>query len=496
MMNTRKAVHGLGPVIAVAVLATLAAPVAYAAPEQAPQPAAGQRQKPAAPKDDFNGDGYTDVAVAAPGGLVKGVKAGYVAVMYGSASKPPQSNQRIIHENTPGFPGTSEEGDRYGSGLATGDLNGDGYTDLVVGVPGESLEATERHGSWSVVWGGPDGLATSTRLLDDQGKVIQGGGAVATGDFNGDGAAEVVIPGILVFSGPFGQDGRAAGQTAVDLGEGNYVADLVSGDLNDDGIADLAAAFTDIDTLYDGGSTAVWHGSASGLGARVFSGYQGLGGVSVDIGDIDRDGIEDLVVGRPRGEFDSAKDIPHAKGGMVTWIPGSAGGPVASRALSLNQDSPGVPGTAEDDTTSIDGFGSAVSVGDIDGDGFEDVSAGVPGEMIGSTKSAGTVTTLRGGAQGLTGAGAKVFSQDTEGVPGTPEQNDRFGDATRLADVDGDGRAELFVSAVWEDTYAGAVWLFDSTASGVTAAGSVSFGAKALGMVADRESRLGAPFSR
>ncbi|MER7049486.1 FG-GAP and VCBS repeat-containing protein [Streptomyces jumonjinensis] len=495
MMNTHKAVHGLGPVIAVAVLATLAAPVAYAAPEQAPSTAAGQRQKPAAPKDDFNGDGFPDVAVAAPGGLVKGVKAGYVAVMYGSATKPPQSNQQIIHENTPGFPGTAEAGDEYGAGLATGDLNGDGYTDLVVGVPGESIDANWNHGSHSVVWGGPNGLATSTRLLDDQGKTVEGGRAVTAGDFNGDGAAEVVTALSELLSGPFGPDGSAAGKTSV--GMRNYrLEDLASGDLNGDGTADLAVAFTDADVLYDGGAVTVWHGSASGLGARVFTGYKGLGGENLDIGDIDRDGFEDLVVGRPRGEFDAMPDIPHAKGGMVTWIPGSAEGPVASRALSLNQDSPGVPGTAEDDLVSIDGFGTDVSVGDVDGDGYEDVAAGVPGEMIGTTKNAGTVTTLRGSDQGLTGAGAKVFSQGTEGVPGTPEQNDGFGGATRLADVDRDGRAELFVSATGEDARAGAVWLFDSTASGVTAAGSVSFGATALGMIAAPESVLGASFSR
>ncbi|MEV6762553.1 FG-GAP repeat protein [Streptomyces sp. NPDC051105] len=88
---------------------------------------------------------------------------------------------------------------------------------------------------------------------------------------------------------------------------------------------------------------------------------------------------------------------------------------------------------------------------------------------------------LRGSASGLTGSGAKLFSQDTTAVPGTAQSQDFFGSAVRLTDTNGDGRAELVASAYGESRGAGAVWLFRSTASGVQAGGSRTFTSTTLG---------------
>ncbi|MGW7255573.1 FG-GAP repeat protein [Streptomyces sp. NPDC054834] len=80
-------------------------------------------------------------------------------------------------------------------------------------------------------------------------------------------------------------------------------------------------------------------------------------------------------VRRPVG-YDSDLDTYRAKGGRIAWIPGTADGPDGVRAVFVNQDSAAVPGTAE----AGHGFGTDVSVADVDGDGYADIAVGVPGE--------------------------------------------------------------------------------------------------------------------
>ncbi|MXM64898.1 hypothetical protein GR925_15945 [Streptomyces sp. HUCO-GS316] len=77
--------------------------------------------------------------------------------------------------------------------------------------------------------------------------------------------------------------------------------------------------------------------------------------------------------------------------------------------------------------------------------------------------------------------GAKASSQHTTAVPGTTDSLDFLGSAVQLRDSAGNGRAELVASAVNENTGDGAVWLFESTTSGITTRGSTSFTGTALG---------------
>jgi hypothetical protein len=161
-----------------------------------------------------------------------------------------------------------------------------------------------------------------------------------------------------------------------------------------------------------------------------------------------------------------------------------------AKAKYINQDSSGVPGAAE----RYDGFGTDVSVADVNGDGYADVSTGVPGEDFDGITDTGGVIVLRGSANGLTGTGAQGFNQNTTGVPGTAENKDAFGRATHLVDANHDGRAELVVGAPGENTNAGSVWVFRSTSSGITATGSITFGAGTLGTVATN-AKLGSGFN-
>ena len=439
---------------------------------------------------DFNGDGYADLAVAAPEATVGGrSKAGYVAVVYGSASGPKTSTKQVFSQDSAGIPGAAETGDQFGSALTTADLDRDGYTDLVVGAGGENGGA----GLVEVVWGGARGLAGGAFLANGAAYDRLGTkGHLAAADVDGDGATDLVTVvnqhDLSVTGGPFTRDGSAGGVKRVVKDKyDSRVLDLAVGDLNGDGITDVAATENDADE-FDARRVVYWWGTKDGLTPYTLvydvdgAGLQG--GENLAIGDVNRDGYADIVVGRAVDGYDSDLDTYRAKGGRITWIPGTAEAPDGVKATFFNQDSPGVPGTAEKG----DGFGTDVQVADVDGDGYPDVVTGLPGEDLGAVADAGSVVVLRGGSGGPTGTGAGAVHQDIAGVPGVAEKGDLFGGAVHLA-----GSA-LAVGAPGENTNAGSVWVFRTTAAGVTPTGSLTFGAGTLGTVA-ANARLGSGFT-
>jgi hypothetical protein len=490
-MKRRKGTWRTGLAVVMAVTGAAALPAAQAAGDT---PSAT-----AEPRDDFNGDGYADLAVAAPEATVDGkTRAGYVAVVYGSASGLNTASKQVISQNTAGVTDSAETDDRFGSAVSTADLDRDGYADLIVGVTGEdSLEGGAETGLVQVVWGGANGLSGGAALAYGHNTYdrLSAKDQLTVGDVNGDGASDLVVVESLtklrIVKGPFGRDGSASGgeQLVHDDFDPRFL-DLATGDVNGDGIDDVVGAMNDGDE-YDHRRITYWRGTPDGLAEQiVLEDSRGfwVQGESLDLGDVNGDGYDDIVAGRSVDGYDSDLDTPLPKGGRVGFVPGGADGPVVSKAMYVNQDSAGVPGAAE----RADGFGSDVSVADVNGDGY--ASTGVPGEDFSGLSNAGGAIVLRGSAGGLTGTGAAGVNQDTSGVPGTAENSDAFGRATHLVDGNGDGCAELVVGAPGENANAGSVWVFKSTSAGITPTGSFTFGAGTLGTVA-ANAKLGSGFN-
>ena len=131
--------------------------------------------------------------------------------------------------------------------------------------------------------------------------------------------------------------------------------------------------------------------------------------------------------------------------GMIVAIPGAAGGLEPEHAISLDQDSGGMQSTSR--TSEL--FGWTFAVGDLDGDGFDDLAVGVPGEPLTFQPGVGAVHLVFGSAQGLSANRNLMFFEDSVG--GEPALGDRFGSALAAADFDGDGFDDLAIGAPFED---------------------------------------------
>ncbi|NUW33312.1 FG-GAP repeat protein [Nonomuraea sp. SMC257] len=383
---------------------------------------------------DYNGDGYADLAIGAPGQQSDeedSTRSGYVVVSYGGARGLGPRRRTVLQPGRDGLPRGFTEGENFGASSAGGDFDGDGYADLAVGA---SSERSDGPAAVTIVFGGRDGLsARSAVLIRHEDPMF--GELLTAGDFNGDGHQDLAVATVEAAWVVYGSDGMRRQPPRPRLvRRSSAINALAAGDVTGDRIDDLVVAFSDDDPA-DEGTGAVHRGSRGGLKGVAGPTFDAWGVGALAVGDVDGDGFGDVIAGNAYADADDP-------GGQIFLHRGSASGPAAERVL-ISQNSPGVPEDSEDG----DGFGTELAVGDVNADGYADVAVGASGKF----EMNGAVFLLYGGRGGLAEAGARVLRPGDAGFAGDVQA---FGASLRLSDFDKDGRADLAVTTRTEPVVA------------------------------------------
>jgi hypothetical protein len=445
------------------------------------------------PECDFDGDGRADLPVGVPGESHSGARrAGVVQVFPGTPAGLIDASADLTLRQGAGLPGEPERGDGFGQSLACGDFDGDGFQDLVIGVPKEDRAGAQNAGVVVVVPGSQSGLVADEAQSWSQGSGgVPGapepgdrfGAALASGDFNADGYADLAI-GI-----PSEDIGAASNAGAVqvlygsssgleagglvhrgmpgikggNVDGGRFGAALAAGDFDGDGRADLAVGVPgdDVAGRADAGSVHLVFGTSGGLGARDERLHRGSAGIkgklkagtefgtSVAAGTLDLDGFDDLVAGAPGS---GGRDVSVVFGGRDG---------LSKRDVRLKA-GVGLPAGSGN-------VGRVVAAGNIEGNVIDELALGAP-----NAGGAGRVTTVPGGLSGPRTNRSAVWDRDTGGIAGPAAEGDGFGTAIHAIDLDGNGLDDLAIGIPQPVTGGhGEVTILKGRRSGVTPVGDV-----------------------
>ena len=370
---------------------------------------------------DINGDGIDDLIVGARGADPNGSDSGRSYVVFGTTNGFSSPLTLSSLDGTNGFKLDGEAtGDRSGRSVsAAGDINGDGIDDLIIGAAGADANGNESGRSY-VVFGTTTGFGsplplsslngTNGFMLD--GVVGDGSGysVSAAGDINGDGVDDLIVGAPLADPNGNGNSGRSYvvfGKTtgfdspltlsSVDgtngfMLEGVAAYDLIgrmvsgAGDINGDGIDDLIVGARGADPNgSDSGRSYVVFGTTNGFSSPLaLSSLDGTNGFMLDgeeeydrsgtsvsaAGDINGDGIDDLIIGAPTVNTNGSQS---GRSYVVFGKTTGFGSPLPLSSLD------GRNGFMLDGEATGDQSGSSVSAaGDINGDGFDDLIIGAP----------------------------------------------------------------------------------------------------------------------
>jgi hypothetical protein len=383
---------------------------------------------------DVNGDGYSDVIVGASEADNGEVDEGQAFVYLGSS---------VGLSLTPAWMADGNQNDAYfGFSVATaGDVNGDGYSDVIVGAWFYDNNGNMDEGRAFVYLGSPAGLSLTPAWAagSNQSSSHFGHSVASAGDVNGDGLGDVIV-GAHTYTNTFTNEGRAY----VYLGTGSGVSPTpawtadgarpdaslgfsvaTAGDVNHDGYSDIIVG----DHTYSNGETSegramVYLGSPSGVASvPAWTTESNLAnarfGQSVaTAGDVNGDGYADVIVGAPANSVEAANSYVYV---------GSSSGPAPTPSWSA-----------------FGGFGtlfgySVATAGDVNGDGFADVIVGAP-FYPGFPNDDGWAFVYLGSASGLALTATWSSESGTDSSHG--------GSVASAGDVNGDGYADILVGAV------------------------------------------------
>jgi len=436
---------------------------------------------------DINGDGHADLVVTAPtadGPDDSRPDAGEAYVILG-----PRGETLDLSRDKPDVTVLGAgSGDFLGFAVGVGDVNGDGFADILLGAPLADGPDDQRPdaGEAYVIFGGPALPSVLDLAQEEAGLTVFGAGpddrlgaALAAGDASGDGSDDILV-GSFLADGP--DDTRyQAGEAYLFLGspqlsgkrdaaQGEYDLALVAqdpddqlghylamGDLDGDQRDDLVVSAFRADgpgnARSDGGEVYVLFHAAelkgvvdlaltrpdlTAYGARALDDFGG----AVAAADLNGDGFADLTVGAPRADGpDQARD-----GAGEAYVFFGGPGLIGSRDVAQGQQNATLLGASPGDR-----FGTAPMSADLDGDGLAEVIAGAergdgPDER---RQEAGEVYVVRASADlpAMLDMAGRSYSAIVLGA----RDGDTLGASLATTDWDGDGRSDLLISAPLAD---------------------------------------------
>jgi hypothetical protein len=409
---------------------------------------------------DVNGDGYSDVIVGANQYDNGETDEGAAFVHHGSAAGISTTASATVESNQAcGLMGFSA--------ASAGDVNGDGYSDVIVGAYLYDNGQTDEGGAF-VYHGSAAGLSISaaTVVESDQATAQMGRSVAGAGDVNGDGYGDVIVGAFVYENGQFGEGaafvyhGSATGiniTAAAMLGNNQVNANMgisvaSAGDVNGDGYSDVIVGSRTYDNgESDEGAAFTYHGSATGINITAAAmlesnkEYAYLGISIASAGDVNGDGYSDIIVGAYFYENGESGE------GAAFVYHGSATGvnTIAAAMLESNQASAqmGV---------------SVAGAGDVNGDGYNDVIVGARNYDNGETNE-GVAFIYHGSATGVNTTAAAMVESN--------QANANLGYSTASAgDVNGDGYSDVIVGAFkYHDgqTNEGAAFIYHGSATGL-----------------------------